>query len=230
VDVQQGPVTPSLDSLGCGIVGIDGAGSLRYVNERLLSWTGHERTELLGRHFDCLFPAELDDVLEKELGAAEQGDLRARLTMLQRRDGTLFPVVILPWYRRDADSGALRCGVVVDLGAIQTAKPVNLPHTAGLRASLARISRELDTLSLLAEGVAPMESILAHPGLAELSPREREVIGYMIRGRRVSTIARLLHISPHTVRNHLKSIFGKLHVKDQSALIEHVQSLTARDA
>jgi DNA-binding NarL/FixJ family response regulator len=52
-----------------------------------------------------------------------------------------------------------------------------------------------------------------------LSPREREIVGAVLSGKRVSAVARTLDISPHTVRNHLKSIFRKLGVHSQVELL-----------
>jgi len=54
---------------------------------------------------------------------------------------------------------------------------------------------------------------------ASLSVREREILDAMGRGQRVAAIARMLQISPHTVRNHLKSIFRKLEVHSQVELL-----------
>jgi DNA-binding NarL/FixJ family response regulator len=54
---------------------------------------------------------------------------------------------------------------------------------------------------------------------ANLSVREREILDAMGRGQRVAAIARALSISPHTVRNHLKSIFRKLEVHSQVELL-----------
>lgn len=56
-----------------------------------------------------------------------------------------------------------------------------------------------------------------------LSPREREVLHDLTEGYRVVTIAARLHISPHTVRRHLKNIFLKLEVNSQAELIEKLR-------
>lgn len=61
--------------------------------------------------------------------------------------------------------------------------------------------------------------------LAELSAREREVVSALLQGHRVSTIAHSLGISAHTVRNHLKSVFRKLDVHSQAALVESLRPL-----
>jgi len=53
-----------------------------------------------------------------------------------------------------------------------------------------------------------------------LSARELEVLEHLVRGRRVAQIAPLLFISKETVRNHLKSLFGKLGAHSQAELID----------
>ncbi len=58
-----------------------------------------------------------------------------------------------------------------------------------------------------------------------LTARERQVLDELLTGFRVSTIARRLFISPHTVRNHLKSIFSKLQVRSQAELVETLKPL-----
>lgn len=58
--------------------------------------------------------------------------------------------------------------------------------------------------------------------LEALTDREREVLDGLLRHRRVPAIAEQLGISPHTARNHLKSIFGKLRVSSQQELLDAV--------
>ncbi|MFN7984708.1 MAG: LuxR C-terminal-related transcriptional regulator [Vicinamibacterales bacterium] len=53
-----------------------------------------------------------------------------------------------------------------------------------------------------------------------LSVRERQIVELLGNGARVSTIAVRLQLSPHTVRNHLKSVFRKLNVHGQHELFE----------
>ena len=54
---------------------------------------------------------------------------------------------------------------------------------------------------------------------SQLSRRETQVAEELLRGSGPSEIARALHISPHTARNHLKSILRKLGVHSQAALV-----------
>jgi DNA-binding CsgD family transcriptional regulator len=51
------------------------------------------------------------------------------------------------------------------------------------------------------------------------SAREREVAELLLVGHRVSTIAATLFVSPHTVRNHLRSMFAKASVASQGELV-----------
>ena len=55
--------------------------------------------------------------------------------------------------------------------------------------------------------------------LERLSTRERDVMLLVSRGVRVKDIADQLHISTHTVRNHLKAIFRKLDIHSQAELV-----------
>ncbi len=60
---------------------------------------------------------------------------------------------------------------------------------------------------------------LAPGELAHLSARERDVLQELARGHSPQKIAQSLQLSPNTVRNHLKSIFLKLRVNSQIALL-----------
>ena len=53
----------------------------------------------------------------------------------------------------------------------------------------------------------------------ELTPRELQVLGQMARGLANKEIGDVLKISTHTVKDHLKSILGKLHVADRTEAV-----------
>jgi DNA-binding CsgD family transcriptional regulator len=65
------------------------------------------------------------------------------------------------------------------------------------------------------------------PALALLSPREREVVEWLLAGLRPTIIAARVSISHHTVRNHLKHIFRKLGVRSQIELLAFVRGGSA---
>jgi DNA-binding CsgD family transcriptional regulator len=56
-------------------------------------------------------------------------------------------------------------------------------------------------------------------GQRGLTPREAEVLGWIARGKQNAEIARLLFISPHTVRKHVENIFEKLGVRTRTAAV-----------
>lgn len=51
-----------------------------------------------------------------------------------------------------------------------------------------------------------------------LSKREREIVNLVVNGLNTLSIAKALHISEKTVRNHIYSVYGKLEVKDRLEL------------
>ena len=85
-----------VDSLNCGIVARGPEGTIHFVNDRVRRWLGYEEGELKGKPLEILIPDELHDLIRAELLAVEQGDSRARITVFKRKDGTTFPVIIVP--------------------------------------------------------------------------------------------------------------------------------------
>jgi PAS domain S-box-containing protein len=219
-----------IDTMHCGLVAEDADGTVVFINQRLLGWLSYEKDEVLGQPISMLVPPELRDLLEDDLHAAEDGDLRARLMAIRRKDSTTFPVVTIPQRFFDAEGNFDGYfAIVVDLGAVLTAKQVGPDHPVDIRETLGRIAMELQSICLSAV-VGGSSVPLHHPELNTLSPREAEVLSLLVAGDRVPTIAERLHISQHTVRNHLKSMYRKLGVGTQSELIELIRSLASAAA
>jgi len=77
-----------------------------------------------------------------------------------------------------------------------------------LRPSLIRIHR---AALLRREATAPVPPTL--------TPREREILGWIARGKTSREIAAILVVSPHTVRKHVEHILEKLDAPSRSAAV-----------
>ncbi len=88
------------------------------------------------------------------------------------------------------------------------------------------------TTALVIEPAKPAEVAELIVAAYELTPRELEVTEHVARGLPTADIAARLFLSPHTVRDHLKSIFDKVGVTSRGELVaklftEHREPLTA---
>ncbi len=71
-----------------------------------------------------------------------------------------------------------------------------------------------------------MAAQLRSPAANTLSPREEEVVRYVVQGLRNAEVARRLAISEETVKTHLNRIFRKLGVRDRVGLVLHAGRLS----
>ncbi|MGD8329766.1 MAG: LuxR C-terminal-related transcriptional regulator [Acidobacteriota bacterium] len=232
-DPHQHPLPPHhrdlvhiIETMNCGLSASDLDGNLRYANPRLLTWLRYSWDEVIGRPATELGVPEHADLMRSEMRSVHSGDLRVRLMVARRKDSTTFPALVIP-QRLLGEDGELQgtFSIIIDLGAVQTAKRVGLDNESPLVTSaMLEIVHQLDTLRQ-ASGSTPPAFDRNHPSLAELTPRELEVLEHLLVGERVSVIAANLFISEHTVRNHLKSIFKKTGTGSQAELVPWVRSL-----
>lgn len=150
--------------------------------------------------------------------------MRTRLSVFQRKDGRTFPVAVVPQVVTSADGENFVLALVIDLGEVQTARPLGAAK-GSLAAELAGVASKLQSMTFSASLVETASAPVDHLVLSELSGREREVLERLMTGSRVPGIAEQLFISPNTVRNHLKAIYRKVGVASQNALIELVRGL-----
>jgi DNA-binding NarL/FixJ family response regulator len=93
-------------------------------------------------------------------------------------------------------------------------------------------ARVLEAIEELTNGGSPMTPAIARKviqhfhhqppkqsPLAHLTDRELEVLHQLAQGASNKEVATQLHISPDTVRNHIRSIFDKLHVHSRTEAV-----------
>ena len=74
-------------------------------------------------------------------------------------------------------------------------------------------------LTRLSERASARKRAAEEDDAARLTPREREVLTWVARGKTNPQIAELLWLSPATVRKHLENIYGKLGVGTRAAAV-----------
>ena len=189
------------------------------------------------------------DVLVIDLGLVINDLVRRQLRDLTQRHG--IPIVYLSaatdraTLERAADSGAAAC-ILKPFADRQLVSSVLLASIAAERGSIGAAPRPLtpeEKLRAIAavvndvplaversRSITPTRAQMTPATVAHengLSAREREVVDLLANGARVVTIAQQLRLSPHTVRNHLKSVFRKLNVHGQHELFEYWRSQRA---
>ena len=70
----------------------------------------------------------------------------------------------------------------------------------------------------LGESFGGEPHVSAAAGAERLTPREREVVALVAERHTTAAIAGRLHISPQTVKNHLRSAYRKLGIQSREAL------------
>ena len=96
----------------------------------------------------------------------------------------------------------------------------DLAHTSGSAArATAAGQKKRPQLHAVAAGEGKRRR--AVPGIAALSERERLVLIELARGLQTEEIAEVLHLSPHTVRTHVKNSMRKLRARTRAQAVAH---------
>ena len=98
--------------------------------------------------------------------------------------------------------------------------------TRRLEKTLQKIANDLEEVGILTGANTSTTGLNTLNNLHSLTQREWEILRLLRANQRVVAIAGSLHISPSTVRNHLKSIFQKMGVHSQMELLERLNSMT----
>jgi len=133
-------------------------------------------------------------------------------TWMLRRQLPSIPVLVLTMFDQEPYVlEALRAGASGYL--LKTASPAQLVEAVRAVAAGQRVIDPSIAPAAVQRAAAPR---LSSRGPFPLSRRETEVVQRVVAGRSVREIAGELHLSAHTVRNHLKSAYRKLGVHSQA--------------
>lgn len=210
------------------IYALDLEGRFTYVNAAALRLLEREREDVIGRHFrEVVAPETLDTALEHfARGVREQKDSPLFEVQLLRRDGGVVDVEIrggglyrdgvmvgrqgiardiseLKRLQAEVDKQSKRLGLLEDqrriamdvyrrLALLTDEPPVGAP---ALQQGLRRVERSLAVLA--AERIG-------------LSERDLRVVELIAEGRSNEEIAKAVHLSPNTVKDHVSKIITTL--------------------
>lgn len=238
VDVKERAVArlaKRFDSSRLPVYAFDREGRRIYSNPQFDALVGYDGSEFIGRKPPFPFTVEpfqdvLDATLEERLTGL--GVVAIRYTYQHRELG---PVPCLIWGEKLVEES-------VQVGWLCVARPLDARtlERLGLTKQLEQSMRMADVAESLRTTVQALSSRVSEisrqipaaeptrPGAkaglpSVLTAREREVAELLLQGYRVPDIARRLHLSVHTVRNHCKSMFRKLGVGSQSELVARLR-------
>jgi PAS domain S-box-containing protein len=201
------------------------------VNAAFAAMVGRSRSELIGTPAAGLFRPEDADaffVHERRLRDREI-DLVAGSGHLRHADGSWIPIRAAVKGARDEDDNLQ--SVVIRITprdrAVVLAGSRESEETPKLRNRVAQLERLVLRMQAVLDEAEPRKQIVARSRwwaersrLDRLSARELEIVSHLVEGMRPPSIARLMHLSPSTVRNHLSGIYRKVGVNSQEELIK----------
>lgn len=171
--------------------------------------SAHERIEVVGAAASvdaatAILATTTTDVVVTDLEL--DGELGTELVAHAARPDPPVPVLLITGtddrrgVQRALDSGC--AGFVSKARGFESLTDAVVAAAGGA----AVFPAELLAAAITTEGTGPFD---------ELSARELEVLQCLANARNVKQIASALHLSPHTVRNHVKQILSKLGAQSQ---------------
>ncbi len=93
---------------------------------------------------------------------------------------------------------------------------------APANSAIARSSEPRDAVVVTIDVASPSDVSSLALAARGLSPREQQIATLVLQGAATKTIAAALFLSPHTVQDHLKSIFAKLDVNSRREMVQQL--------
>jgi PAS domain S-box-containing protein len=189
------------------------------VNDAFCGLTGYTAVDVVGRNAGDLglwVDEEVRRGFERDL--AREGHVRALEARLRARDGAEFDALVAA----DAVTIGGEPSILCAFQDISGRKRSEAELVAAIEAVMSDASWFAQAVvEKLATLRAPRRARgnVAVAGLAELTAREREVLGLICQGLGNDEIGRQLSVAANTVRNHVAGLYRKLGVNRRAALI-----------
>jgi PAS domain S-box-containing protein len=214
------PLHALFEAISDGVLITDAHGRRTYVNPALRALLGDDPSGQGDGAPEWMPPAQRErfhDVVERTASASPGDEVLVLKWALIDGAGDEVPVIARLFPVRASNGG--------DYGAVlwllQSAAETE--RRDEWHGALERIAGEVARLGFVSAAPSGTTQAREFPGAERLTKREREIVTCLLEGERVVSISHRLNVSPHTVRNHLKSIFRKLRVHSQAELVSHVR-------
>jgi len=216
------PLHALFEAVSDGVLITDAVGTRTYSNQAMKDLLGVDpAADRSSRTPEWLSEPHRDryfDVIERTAQSEPGDEIVVLEWAIVDASGTERPIIARLFPVRGSNGG----DSAAVLWLMQPVEPIPTEGPAEWGSALERIAAEVNRLGF---GGTVRAVNLAHgyEGADRLTRRERDVVQCLLEGERVISIAERLDLSPHTVRNHLKSIFRKLDVHSQAELVKRVR-------
>jgi len=195
----------------------------------LLSASGEVELVSLASTYDELLAA-----VEREHPEAVLTDIRMPPTSTTegidaarkiRADHPEIGVVVLSQYAEEEYAYELLKDGAAGLGYLLKERVADLDELVRALTEVARGGSVLDPK--VVESLVSRKDRAAHSPLAQLTEREREVLGQMAQGKNNAAIAKSLFLTERAVEKHINSLFHKLDLTEETEVHRRVMAVLA---
>lgn len=226
--------------LGGMLASVDGSAHILIIHRKIQEFTEREREilnvlhpHLVTSHLHAVLlnranhsVGELQAVLETAPGAYGYFAATGQLVWMQPR-AQAWLLEFFPGETRTTSNVPRSIMALIQASQADAGTPRSLIQASATEFLTVMLSKSaLRGWILRLERKPKVQKVLFHP-LAQLSPRENEVLRWMVQGKRNAEIAAILKTSPRTVEKHVHAILTKFAVENRASAILRAMELYA---